>query len=298
MLRKCLAAISVQALPDDIRAKVVIVDNESEPNNRAIVEEFGFHYVHEPRRGIAYARNKAIEKALVLEADRIAFIDDDQIVPSKWVANHMKAADLYRADVVQAHIVPLYPDPAPFWSTGVASPIEADVLPNEGCVKKSAGTGGTMFSSWLVRGDGLGLRFDERLALAGGEDVEFFKNAHRKGARIVLSALPTLMEEVNRSRLTYRRYVMRGLARGGQLFATYRQNHGYWLALRKYLGVTIIRVIRGSGQLFISPLFAPFDMRRFKFTALEGGRNIFLAAGVIAALFSFQYEYYRQIDGY
>jgi hypothetical protein len=47
----------------------------------------------------------------------------------------------------------------------------------------------------------------------------------------------------------------------------------------------------------ISPVFVPFAMRRFKFTALEGGRNIFFAAGTIGGLFSLKYEYYRQIDG-
>jgi hypothetical protein len=39
-------------------------------------------------------------------------------------------------------------------------------------------------------------------------------------------------------------------------------------------------------------------MRRFKFTAIEGGRNLFVAAGAFGGLFSLQYGFYKQIDGY
>ena len=61
--------------------------------------------------------------------------------------------------------------------------------------------------------------------------------------------------------------------------------------------MSAIRALRGVGQLLISPVFVPLAMNRFKFTALEGGRNIFFAAGTIGGMFSLQYEWYRQIDG-
>lgn len=300
MLERCLDSLSRQELPEGASLSVVVVDNERLPNNEGSVAARGFHYAHEPRRGIPAARNKAIEQALALGAEWVAFIDDDQIAHPAWVANHLKAAARYGADVVYPDVIPIYPEPAPFWSTGVnRDPSQKlAVHPGEGRIKKSAGTSGVMFSARLIRANGLDLRFDERLALAGGEDVEFFHNAHRQGAKIVWSGLPIVMEEISRSRLTYRRYVMRGLARGGQLFATYRQKNGYWLALQRYFAVSLARIFRGIGQLLISPLFLPFDRRRFKFTALEGGRNIFLAAGAIGGLFSLQYEYYRRIDGH
>jgi hypothetical protein len=82
------------------------------------------------------------------------------------------------------------------------------------------------------------------------------------------------------------------------LFGVYRSKNGYRRAARKYFLVSLVRIARGTGQLLISPIFAPFDMRRFKFTALEGGRNIFVAAGALGGMLSLQYEYYRRIDGY
>ena len=77
----------------------------------------------------------------------------------------------------------------------------------------------------------------------------------------------------------------------------YRLKHGLWPAVRRYGAVSAVRALRGIGQLLISPVFVPFAMPRFKFTALEGGRNIFFAAGTIGGLFSLKYEWYRQIDG-
>jgi cellulose synthase/poly-beta-1,6-N-acetylglucosamine synthase-like glycosyltransferase len=77
MLRRCLAAISKLAQPDGADIRVIVVDSEPEPNNRAIVQEFGAVYVHEPCRGIANAGNAAVEAALALGPDFVAFTDDD-----------------------------------------------------------------------------------------------------------------------------------------------------------------------------------------------------------------------------
>jgi succinoglycan biosynthesis protein ExoM len=306
MLGNCLNSLAKQEDVSGIDLHIVVADNDSAPTSRRVVEEFAqsspfpVHYYHEPRRGIPMARNSVLEAALALNAERLAFIDDDQIARPTFLAKHLEAALRDGADAVQPHIVPIYPDPAPFWSIGVNADItdaESDTA-LETRLQRSAGTCGVMFSTRLIRADGMGLRFDENLALAGGEDAEFFHNAYRQGARIVFSRMPVVMEEVAITRLTYWRYAMRGLARGGQLFGLYRRKNGYGRAVRKYFFVSLVRILRGTGQLVIAPVFAPFDLRRFKFTALEGGRNIFLAAGTLGGIFSLQYQYYRQIDGY
>jgi succinoglycan biosynthesis protein ExoM len=80
---------------------VIVVDNEAEPNNRAIVDEFGAIYVHEPRRGIVNARNAAVEAALRLEADFIAFTDDDCEPSESWLCGMLEAQRLHDADVVR-----------------------------------------------------------------------------------------------------------------------------------------------------------------------------------------------------
>jgi succinoglycan biosynthesis protein ExoM len=90
---------------------------------------------------------------------------------------------------------------------------------------------------------------------------------------------------------------MRGLGRGGAYVTRHRLKHGYWAAARRYTGVSIVRALKGIGQLIVAPVLLPFAMNRFKFTALEGGRNLFIAAGALGGLLLLQYEYYRKIDG-
>jgi succinoglycan biosynthesis protein ExoM len=306
MLQKCLRSIARQQTVDGYDVHIVVVDNDREPASKSIVDEFEasspfpVHYFHEPRRGIPMARNRVLDAALALDAEWLALVDDDQVAIPNFLVRHLAAAKRDDADAVQPHIVGIYPEPAPFWSLGKNVDIE-DVTsdaPLEARLQTAAGTCGVMFSTRLIRPDGMRLRFNESLALAGGEDAEFFNNAHKLGARIVFSRMPVVMEEVSRSRLTYSRYVMRGLARGGQLFGQYRRKNGYLRAVRKYALVSLVRALRGTGQLLLSPLFVPFSLRQFKFTALEGGRNIFLAAGALGGIFSLQYEYYRRVDGY
>jgi len=306
MLANCLRSIAAQEDVANHAIHIVVVDNDATPTSAHIVAGFAIEspfpvqYLHEPRRGIPMARNRVIDAALAIGVDRLAFLDDDQVAHRSYIAKHLEAAERHQADAVQPPIVAIYPKPAPFWSMGTnqdPSKLSVD-RSNEGRERKSAGTGGVMFSARLIKSDGMGLRFDERLALAGGEDSAFFLAAHKKGAKIVWSYLPIVMEEVSPSRLTYRRYVMKGLSLGGQLFTQYKCQKGYWRAIRKHMPASLLRIFRGVGQLAISPLFAPFDMNRFKFTAKEGGRNIFVAAGLLGAMLSLQYEYYRQIDGH
>jgi succinoglycan biosynthesis protein ExoM len=306
MLANCLRSLAAQQHVSELEVHIAVADNDSEPTSKPVVEQFTaacpfpVHYRHEPRRGIPMARNAVLDVALALNADWLAFIDDDQTARPTWLSKHLEVARRDQADAVQPHIIRVEPDPAPFWSLGSSKDVEEvfSDAPLEQRLQPSAGTCGVFFSTRLIRPDGMNLRFDERLALAGGEDTEFFHLARRQGARIVNSRLPVVEEEVARSRLTYWRYVMRGLARGGQLFGVYRSKNGYRRAARKYFFVSLVRIARGTGQLLISPIFAPFDLQRFKFTALEGGRNIFVAAGALGGMLSLQYEYYRRIDGY
>jgi succinoglycan biosynthesis protein ExoM len=67
MLRACLNSLARQQVGPDLIVSIVVVDNEPEPNNCARVGGFAedcpfpVHYTHEPRRGIAAARNAALD---------------------------------------------------------------------------------------------------------------------------------------------------------------------------------------------------------------------------------------------
>src|SRR5690348_15043491 len=80
-LRDCLASLSRQQPVDNVRHFVIVIDNDATCSAMPVVSasRSGAFYIAEPRRGIAYARNRGLSLAARLEADWIAFIDDDEI---------------------------------------------------------------------------------------------------------------------------------------------------------------------------------------------------------------------------
>ena len=96
-------SVFAQAGVDFARLELVVVDNDQTPSAQATVAEltgeapFPVHYVHEPRPGVAHARNAGMAAA---RGELIAFLDDDEEAPAGWLAALLAAQARYQADVV------------------------------------------------------------------------------------------------------------------------------------------------------------------------------------------------------
>lgn len=88
-IEKVLAHIGVAAARGNRSAEIVVVDNNSRDDTKAVValaarsSPIRVHYVFEPIQGLSFARNRGLQAA---RGSIIAFTDDDCIVEPGWIA--------------------------------------------------------------------------------------------------------------------------------------------------------------------------------------------------------------------
>ena len=294
MLRACLDSLAAQSLPIDIAMQIVVVDNEPAPNNQAGVEAFAatspfpVHYVHQPKRGIAAARNAILDKAMALGADQIAMLDDDETADERWIADLM--VEEYRdVPVLVGNHIPQYPDPRPFWA-----PEKEPKMSVEGATARYLRTGNVRFSTALLRA---GLRFDEVLGLTGGEDQRFFTDAKRLGFEARSTNRAATYEAVHSERMTYRFMLDRHRAHMASLAFRKMQDKGRWPVIAS-LPKLIAYVPLGALELLASLPARAFGRYRFKQYALRGGKRLAQVAGTVAALRGDLPQPYRHVAGH
>jgi succinoglycan biosynthesis protein ExoM len=299
MLRACLDSLARQVVPDDVALRVVVVDNEPEPKNRAAVEalaaEFPFPlvYEHEPRRGIPQARNRVLEHALSADVEWIAFIDDDEIAEADWLGQLVRATEKFDCDVVQGQVYQFIDEDGPSRENGKrCSP--------EGTIRQSAATDNLLFNIRLVRESGLSLRFDEKLALSGGSDMVFSRKAHELGAKIIYSPAPVVYERLTADRLTARAIARRAFSRHINVYLRNRPTGGNGAASL----YAIYKVSRAVVSVFASLLnmleallVLPFARKHSRRRLKNSITKFVKLPATIAAVSGFRYNRYGKISG-
>lgn len=191
---------------------VVIADNEGSESARQVCAEFEresgipLTYVHEPERGISFARNACLDH-IRAACDFFAFIDDDEVPEPDWLERLIEAQAATMADVVQGANFPVFEAGAPKWAThgnffGWPRRNWRGTLPDlvEYQELDEAYTGNVLVRLESVMK--INLRFDPGFALSGGEDVMFFKALKAAGNRIVYAPRARVGETVPSERAT------------------------------------------------------------------------------------------------
>jgi glucosyl-dolichyl phosphate glucuronosyltransferase len=99
---------------------VIVVDNNSSDDTAAVVARCcpEIRYLRESRQGLSYARNTGIEAAHALDAEIVAFIDDDVEAQPDWVEALVDAFEGHpEADCIGGRVLPSNPDQLPEWLT-------------------------------------------------------------------------------------------------------------------------------------------------------------------------------------
>lgn len=167
-LKKLLESLENMKVTNNIKVKLIIVENDIENYSENTVKEFtskskfSVNYYLETNKGLAYARNRSVKEAC--DCDFCCFIDDDQVVASDWLVQLLKCQREFDADGVWG------PNP-PIFNDEVHPSIKRFYMPTllkYGTIVKYAYTNCLLLRKEFL--DKIEGPFDIRLNFTGGED--------------------------------------------------------------------------------------------------------------------------------
>jgi hypothetical protein len=160
-----------------------------------------------------------------------------------------------------------------------------------------AGTHNVLFATWLIGRRGHApMEFDERLL--HGEDTDFFHRAAVRGARIVYSAEPLVLEVVSPDRATLHYQTRRAYHYAASRSYFHRRYKGARRAALKLAGRWVFQAPVAVLRLLAAPFAWPFSADAFRGLVTKGSARLAGVAGATAGLLGFDGNPYRRIDGY
>lgn len=209
-LRQTLAGLVAQQFPRD-HFEILVIDNNSTDDTRAIVAEFATArpapcYLLETQQGLDYARNRAIAEA---RGEIIVFGDDDILVQPDWLA-HMAvpllADPAQKIGAVGGEVIPVFPDGLPPWVAEWHSPLafRPDLGPLE--ARHSPMGANLAFPRWIFEKLG---RFHTALDRAAGNyfsggDSEMIRRVRAAGHEVWFAPAAAVQHQMPASRTTFR----------------------------------------------------------------------------------------------
>ncbi|MEW1957306.1 glycosyltransferase family A protein [Kineococcus sp. NPDC059986] len=235
-LTDLLPRLRAQASAALLPVEVLVVDNDPAASAREIVEAAAavpgapLRHVHEPRPGIAAARNRALVEAdapgtpvthggpQVTPVDLLVFLDDDERPGDGWLdallAEHGRNAPSGRLAGVVGPVVSTFEGPLDPW-IDAGGFFTRRRLPT-GTPVEVAATNNLLLDLRVLRAAGVdpGSAFDERFGLSGGSDTLFTRSLTGAGLRLVWCDEALVTDVVPAARAT-REWVLRRALRSG-----------------------------------------------------------------------------------
>lgn len=162
-------------------ADILVVDNDPSGGARTTVARHlgpDSGYLHEPRPGIAAARNAALHAAA--DAGAVVFIDDDEVPGPGWLAALVRCWLEWGCAGVAGPAVRSFDGTVPEWVA--RSGFFARTERPTGMQVPGAATNNLLLDLTTLRS--AGLSFDERFGLTGGSDTLLTRSLTRAGHQI------------------------------------------------------------------------------------------------------------------
>jgi succinoglycan biosynthesis protein ExoM len=292
-LARLLASLGRMRLTclDDRQITLVTVDNSPEGSAETAARtgqgRFALQYVHEPRKGLAYARNAALEAAFELGASRAAFIDDDEAAHPDWLESLHRALNASSdAAAALGPVLPVFETAPPPW------------LPVEAYAKQPRLSARTALEGYtcnalvaLAPVHALGVRFDPRFNDTGGEDVAFFEALIAGGCELAWSEDALVYEFIPRERMRAGWLLRRWYRTGNS--AAVAQAAPSASARASAFGRGVLRLGYGSARIAAA---VPAALRGQPEAVIGSFYTACRGAGYIAGAFGSTYREYARPD--
>jgi succinoglycan biosynthesis protein ExoM len=293
-LRRLLHSIARLNLPYGCDLVLVVVDNDMCGSARATVHaatadlEWPLRYRVEPRPGVSFVRNTALD--LAADCDFVAFIDDDETADADWLAELLSVQAQTGAAAVTGPTLPVFPAAGAEWLRPAFELCR--ILPRLDRPLREFATCNLLLDRRLLERQGL--RFDEELSLTGGEDTLLAYELSCRGHTIGWAERALTYETIPLSRMNLG-WVLRRWYRTGNTEAVMamRRRRG---AAGRSIGMArgLVRVTAGLGALALSSplwLIGPRERVLRRLYTLARG------AGMIAASCGRQHDEYAAVHG-
>ncbi|WP_116999664.1 glycosyltransferase [Desertimonas flava] len=291
-LAALLASLAKLEDPGDAyEVKVIIVDNDPAESARPLVERWQgdmpweLVYASERRRGIPFGRNTAVRMAR--GSDFIAFLDDDELAETNWLAELLRVQRSTGADVVTGTVLPLFEEPPPTWA------VEGGFYERPrfatGQRIDYARTSNVLIAA-RVFPPGDPAPFNEAMGLNGGDDTHFFQRAVNQGFSIVWADDAIVHDSVPASRVNPWWVLKREYRRGNTLSLCLRDLQDTWWRRLRRAANGCLHIARGIPQALVG-------LSRGRAATLTGLKHISLGAGLLTGLAGIRYDEYTVVHG-
>jgi succinoglycan biosynthesis protein ExoM len=248
-LERALRSVFLQDRASELIASVVVVDNSPEASARTLVDVLrpacpvDLVYVHEPRPGVATARNAGLKASA---AAYVAFLDDDEEAPSPWLAQLREAHVALGASVTFGPVRGIAQDARPAFRDYLDRFFSREGGARTELIDEPYGCG----NSIMTRAEALPgpAPFDARSDLTGGEDDRLFARIRAEGGAFGWAADAFVYEYAPPHRARLRYALKRAFCYGQSPSQT-------CIRARDWLGLARSMVI-GAGQAGVYGLIA------------------------------------------
>jgi len=207
MLRRALETLVNQVTGGRFSYEVLVVDDGSTDSTAAVIQEvidnpndhstLSVRYIYQDKNGISSARNKGVKEA---RGQWIAFIDDDELAETDWLAELYGVARTKGADCVDG---PLYLILPANFHAGLGPKVRAllgeKFVPGDAGRKSPKDTLGT--GNVLIKRSLFGKVGDFDIGFEKGGDADFFTRVEKGGFKICYAPKAVVHHVIPESRL-------------------------------------------------------------------------------------------------